>query len=188
MTPKRSSCGEGRCKFDEVCVNSGRILTRCAPLMALLTFLSGRNLWIFVSKFTEFGAKKLHKLYKMAQKKRSHEEEASLESARGPSAHWQRLVLKISCPGCRGSRGRRRILQVGPKPSDRSRPAPAGTPPALSIPPNLRLTLARLAPTCTTERVTIQLTNGILGATVGGVEIVGPSSSLWDNELSFHFT
>ncbi|KAB5574967.1 hypothetical protein PHYPO_G00215180 [Pangasianodon hypophthalmus] len=34
-----------------------------------------RNLWIFVSKFTEFGAKKLHRLYKMAQKKRSQEEE-----------------------------------------------------------------------------------------------------------------
>ncbi|KAF0041136.1 hypothetical protein F2P81_007034 [Scophthalmus maximus] len=34
-----------------------------------------RNLWIFVSKFTEFGARKLHKLYKMAQKKRLHEEE-----------------------------------------------------------------------------------------------------------------
>ncbi|XP_075945167.1 chromodomain-helicase-DNA-binding protein 2 isoform X2 [Anarhichas minor] len=34
-----------------------------------------RNLWIFVSKFTEFGARKLHKLYKMALKKRSHEEE-----------------------------------------------------------------------------------------------------------------
>uniref|UniRef100_A0A3P8UY20 Chromodomain helicase DNA binding protein 2 n=1 Tax=Cynoglossus semilaevis TaxID=244447 RepID=A0A3P8UY20_CYNSE len=34
-----------------------------------------RNLWIFVSKFTEFGARKLHKLYKMAQKKRTHEEE-----------------------------------------------------------------------------------------------------------------
>ncbi|XP_051917069.1 chromodomain-helicase-DNA-binding protein 2 isoform X2 [Hippocampus zosterae] len=34
-----------------------------------------RNLWIFVSKFTEFSARKLHKLYKMAQKKRSHEEE-----------------------------------------------------------------------------------------------------------------
>uniref|UniRef100_A0A8C7KH38 Chromodomain helicase DNA binding protein 2 n=1 Tax=Oncorhynchus kisutch TaxID=8019 RepID=A0A8C7KH38_ONCKI len=33
------------------------------------------NLWIFVSKFTEFGARKLHKLYKMAQKKRSQEEE-----------------------------------------------------------------------------------------------------------------
>ncbi|XP_069841029.1 chromodomain-helicase-DNA-binding protein 2 isoform X3 [Dendropsophus ebraccatus] len=34
-----------------------------------------RNLWIFVSKFTEFGARKLHKLYKMAHKKRSQEEE-----------------------------------------------------------------------------------------------------------------
>ncbi|XP_054893449.1 chromodomain-helicase-DNA-binding protein 2 isoform X2 [Poeciliopsis prolifica] len=34
-----------------------------------------RNLWIFVSKFTEFSARKLHKLYKMAQKKRSHDEE-----------------------------------------------------------------------------------------------------------------
>uniref|UniRef100_A0A8C4TTI3 DNA helicase n=1 Tax=Falco tinnunculus TaxID=100819 RepID=A0A8C4TTI3_FALTI len=30
-----------------------------------------RNLWIFVSKFTEFDARKLHKLYKMAHKKRS---------------------------------------------------------------------------------------------------------------------
>ncbi|KAM9062922.1 chromodomain-helicase-DNA-binding protein 2 isoform X1 [Sarcophilus harrisii] len=34
-----------------------------------------RNLWIFVSKFTEFDARKLHKLYKMAHKKRSQEEE-----------------------------------------------------------------------------------------------------------------
>ncbi|XP_056334877.1 chromodomain-helicase-DNA-binding protein 2 isoform X3 [Danio aesculapii] len=34
-----------------------------------------RNLWIFVSKFTEFGAQKLHRLYKKAQKKRSQEEE-----------------------------------------------------------------------------------------------------------------
>ena len=40
-----------------------------------LCFSGGRNLWIFVSKFTEFGARKLHKLYKMALKKRSHEEE-----------------------------------------------------------------------------------------------------------------
>lgn len=38
-----------------------------------------RNLWIFVSKFTEFGARKLHKLYKMAQKKRSHEEEVTCQ-------------------------------------------------------------------------------------------------------------
>uniref|UniRef100_A0AAR2JC09 DNA helicase n=1 Tax=Pygocentrus nattereri TaxID=42514 RepID=A0AAR2JC09_PYGNA len=37
-----------------------------------------RNLWIFVSKFTEFGARKLHKLYKMAQKKRSQEEEVNI--------------------------------------------------------------------------------------------------------------
>ncbi|XP_029430431.1 chromodomain-helicase-DNA-binding protein 2 isoform X2 [Rhinatrema bivittatum] len=34
-----------------------------------------RNLWIFVSKFTESDARKLHKLYKMAHKKRSQEEE-----------------------------------------------------------------------------------------------------------------
>uniref|UniRef100_A0A8C4EQM4 Chromodomain helicase DNA binding protein 2 n=1 Tax=Dicentrarchus labrax TaxID=13489 RepID=A0A8C4EQM4_DICLA len=46
-----------------------------------------RNLWIFVSKFTEFGARKLHKLYKMAQKKRSHEEEASCSSFYQPGTH-----------------------------------------------------------------------------------------------------
>ncbi|KAG8145171.1 hypothetical protein E2320_013542, partial [Naja naja] len=34
-----------------------------------------RNLWVFVSKFTEFNAKKLHKIYKMASKKRSREQE-----------------------------------------------------------------------------------------------------------------
>uniref|UniRef100_A0A8C6J7Z0 DNA helicase n=1 Tax=Melopsittacus undulatus TaxID=13146 RepID=A0A8C6J7Z0_MELUD len=38
-----------------------------------------RNLWIFVSKFTEFDARKLHKLYKMAHKKRSQEEEVRPE-------------------------------------------------------------------------------------------------------------
>uniref|UniRef100_H3BD82 Chromodomain helicase DNA binding protein 2 n=1 Tax=Latimeria chalumnae TaxID=7897 RepID=H3BD82_LATCH len=32
-----------------------------------------RNLWVFVSKFTEFDARKLYKLYKMANKKRSQE-------------------------------------------------------------------------------------------------------------------
>uniref|UniRef100_A0A4W6CND0 Chromodomain helicase DNA binding protein 2 n=1 Tax=Lates calcarifer TaxID=8187 RepID=A0A4W6CND0_LATCA len=46
-----------------------------------------RNLWIFVSKFTEFGARKLHKLYKMAQKKRSHEEEASCSLLK-VLTHW----------------------------------------------------------------------------------------------------
>uniref|UniRef100_A0A3Q1D8H4 DNA helicase n=1 Tax=Amphiprion ocellaris TaxID=80972 RepID=A0A3Q1D8H4_AMPOC len=55
-----------------------------------------RNLWIFVSKFTEFGARKLHKLYKMAQKKRSHEEEVSC------TKHWS-SVLTIWCfPAARG--------------------------------------------------------------------------------------
>ncbi|XP_074489112.1 chromodomain-helicase-DNA-binding protein 2 isoform X3 [Sebastes fasciatus] len=43
-----------------------------------------RNLWIFVSKFTEFGARKLHKLYKMAQKKRSHEEEKEQKKKEDP--------------------------------------------------------------------------------------------------------
>lgn len=33
-------------------------------------FFPSRNLWIFVSKFTEFDARKLHKLYKHAIKKR----------------------------------------------------------------------------------------------------------------------
>uniref|UniRef100_A0A3P8QRD6 DNA helicase n=1 Tax=Astatotilapia calliptera TaxID=8154 RepID=A0A3P8QRD6_ASTCA len=56
-----------------------------------------RNLWIFVSKFTEFGARKLHKLYKMAQKKRSHEEEVS--SCLGLNlTYWQR-DRKYSYPG-----------------------------------------------------------------------------------------
>ncbi|XP_008293776.1 chromodomain-helicase-DNA-binding protein 2 isoform X2 [Stegastes partitus] len=44
-----------------------------------------RNLWIFVSKFTEFGARKLHKLYKMAQKKRSHEEEKEQKKKEDPT-------------------------------------------------------------------------------------------------------
>uniref|UniRef100_A0A8C1GAW0 Chromodomain helicase DNA binding protein 2 n=1 Tax=Cyprinus carpio TaxID=7962 RepID=A0A8C1GAW0_CYPCA len=44
-----------------------------------------RNLWIFVSKFTEFGARKLHKLYKMAQKKRSQEEEKEQKKKDDPA-------------------------------------------------------------------------------------------------------
>lgn len=35
-----------------------------------MVFVFHRNLWIFVSKFTEFDARKLHKLYKHAIKKR----------------------------------------------------------------------------------------------------------------------
>lgn len=44
----------------------GNLLT---PLM-FDCVASCRNLWIFVSKFTEFDARKLHKLYKHAIKKR----------------------------------------------------------------------------------------------------------------------
>ncbi|CAF88369.1 unnamed protein product, partial [Tetraodon nigroviridis] len=109
-----------------------------------------RNLWIFVSKFTVFGAIKLHNLYKMAQKKRSYEEEASLEKVPG-------------------SRGGRRIPQGGPKTSDQSRLGPVETPPVLSYPPNLPLTLARPAPTDTTGRRTTWLTNDILVAMTGEI-------------------
>ena len=36
-------------------------------------FSAVRNLWVFVSKFTEFDATRLHKLYKHAVKKREDE-------------------------------------------------------------------------------------------------------------------
>lgn len=96
-------------------------------------------------------------------------------------------MLKISRHVSRGSRGRRRILQGGPKPSDRSRPAPVETPLVLSYPPNLHLTLARPAPTDTTERLTITRTNDILVVTVGGIEIVRIYGTLRDNEHLFLF-
>lgn len=104
-----------------------------------------------------------------------------------PLVHWQCLVLKISCHVSRGSRGRRRILQGGPKPSGRSRPAPVETPLVLSYPPNLHLTPARPAPTDTTERLTIQPTNDILVVMVGGIEIVRIYGTLRDNEHLFNF-
>lgn len=138
-------------------------LIRRARLTAPLTSSLGRNLWIFVSKFTEFGARKLHKLYKMAQKKRSHEEEASSGSSGGGEQ-----PVKPPCHVSRGSRGRRRTPRGGPKPSGRSRPAPAETPPVLSYPPNLHPTRASPAPTGTTESLTTRLISAILAATVGG--------------------
>ncbi|XP_063781800.1 chromodomain-helicase-DNA-binding protein 2 isoform X2 [Pseudophryne corroboree] len=49
------------------------------------TKLWRRNLWIFVSKFTEFDARKLHKLYKMAHKKRAQEEEEQKKKDSPPS-------------------------------------------------------------------------------------------------------
>lgn len=96
-------------------------------------------------------------------------------------------MLKISLHVSRGSRGKRRILQGGPKPSDRSRPAPVETPLVLSYPPNLHLTPARPASTDTTERLTIQLTNDILVVMVGGTENVRIYGALRDNEHLFIF-
>lgn len=47
-----------------------------------------------MSKFTEFGARKLHKLYKMAQKKRSQEEEVS--SLPSGSTQGSSIALRLS--------------------------------------------------------------------------------------------
>ncbi|XP_061679527.1 chromodomain-helicase-DNA-binding protein 2 isoform X2 [Syngnathoides biaculeatus] len=58
-----------------------------------------RNLWIFVSKFTEFGARKLHKLYKMAQKKRSHEEEKEHKKKDEPPSRGKSFRADASASG-----------------------------------------------------------------------------------------
>uniref|UniRef100_A0A8U8CBD0 DNA helicase n=1 Tax=Geospiza parvula TaxID=87175 RepID=A0A8U8CBD0_GEOPR len=55
-----------------------------------------RNLWIFVSKFTEFDARKLHKLYKMAHKKRSQEEEVRPKSHVPHNPHSQKIHMPPS--------------------------------------------------------------------------------------------
>lgn len=75
-TPNMSKHGDGKMIIYDLCWsnNEAKLLN---PANHYFVPFFGRNLWIFVSKFTEFGARKLHKLYKMAQKKRSHEEEAS---------------------------------------------------------------------------------------------------------------
>lgn len=54
-----------------------------------------RYLWTFVSKFTEFDAKKLHKLYRHAKKKRNEEaEEVSQTSWRNRENHYlQRIIV-----------------------------------------------------------------------------------------------
>ncbi|XP_033845032.1 chromodomain-helicase-DNA-binding protein 1 [Periophthalmus magnuspinnatus] len=46
-----------------------------------------KNLWIFVSKFTEFDARKLHKLYKHAIKKRQENAQAMEQNTRGSNTH-----------------------------------------------------------------------------------------------------
>lgn len=82
---------------------------------------------------------------------------------------WQQQPFKPCCHVSRGSRGRGRILQGGPKPSGQSRPAPAETPLVLSCPPNLHPTPASPAPTgTTTESLTTQPINATLAVTVRG--------------------
>ncbi|KAG7221215.1 hypothetical protein INR49_017432, partial [Caranx melampygus] len=46
-----------------------------------------KNLWIFVSKFTEFDARKLHKLYKHAIKKRQENAQAMEQNTRSTNTH-----------------------------------------------------------------------------------------------------
>ncbi|XP_011480396.1 chromodomain-helicase-DNA-binding protein 1 [Oryzias latipes] len=46
-----------------------------------------KNLWIFVSKFTEFDARKLHKLYKHAIKKRQESAQAAEQNTRTANTH-----------------------------------------------------------------------------------------------------
>lgn len=46
-----------------------------------------KNLWIFVSKFTEFDARKLHKLYKHAIKKRQENAQAMEQNTRNTNTH-----------------------------------------------------------------------------------------------------
>lgn len=138
-----------------------------------------RNLWIFVSKFTEFGARKLHKLYKMAQKKRSHEEEVSCFFF-FPSIYWCEvnillcieLRLKMKPFNLsRRSRRRRMILQGGLNLSDQSRLVPVETPQVLS-PLKLHLTHLRPAPMDTTENRTMQLINGTSAMRVSVIGIL----------------
>ncbi|KAF7216703.1 chromodomain-helicase-DNA-binding protein 1 isoform X1 [Nothobranchius furzeri] len=60
-----------------------------------------KNLWIFVSKFTEFDARKLHKLYKHAIKKRQENAQAMEQNTRSLNTHSYKHAdverLKDSC-------------------------------------------------------------------------------------------
>uniref|UniRef100_A0AAQ5Z734 DNA helicase n=1 Tax=Amphiprion ocellaris TaxID=80972 RepID=A0AAQ5Z734_AMPOC len=57
-----------------------------------------RNLWIFVSKFTEFGARKLHKLYKMAQKKMPQGDQDSTDTTENPTMQLASGTLAMMVP------------------------------------------------------------------------------------------
>ncbi|KAJ8281014.1 hypothetical protein GJAV_G00062350 [Gymnothorax javanicus] len=81
-----------------------------------------RNLWIFVSKFTEFGARKLHKLYKMAQKKRSQEEEKDQKKKEESSSRKKPFRPEPSG----SSRDSLSSQKPHPPPSHPSQPPPQG--------------------------------------------------------------
>lgn len=186
VTPKRSNCGEGRLirwYLSEIHQDSYPLHSANGSSDP---FLRQKPLDICVKVYGVWSEE--------ASQALQNGTEETIARGRGkfrnctwPLVHWQCLVLKISRHVSRGSRGRRRILQGGPKRSDRSRPAPVETPLVLSYPPNLHLTLARPAPTDTTERLTITLTNDILVVMVGGIEIVRIYSTLRDNEHLFLF-
>ncbi|XP_048418921.1 chromodomain-helicase-DNA-binding protein 2 isoform X1 [Stegostoma tigrinum] len=73
-----------------------------------------RNLWIFVSKFTEFDARKLHKLYKLAQKRRSQEEEEQKKKENNSESKRQ---FKLEPSGSsRDSMNSQSHVQHGPPP------------------------------------------------------------------------
>uniref|UniRef100_A0A4W4GK68 DNA helicase n=1 Tax=Electrophorus electricus TaxID=8005 RepID=A0A4W4GK68_ELEEL len=127
-----------------------------------------RNLWIFVSKFTEFGARKLHKLYKMAQKKRSQEEEvksapAQDESMRFPSeTHIHSGSLLSPHVSFRRSK-RRKTTLAGKSPSGQNHPDRVGILAEPSLQPNPtcpRTTLQVPPPTPTTESPTTSPVRG----------------------------
>lgn len=78
--------------WDTVHFNGMRLWSFLKPLV----FVFYRNLWIFVSKFTEFDARKLHKLYKHAIKKR--QENAQVED---PTATLNLDYSMTSCTDIR---------------------------------------------------------------------------------------
>ncbi|XP_055517457.1 chromodomain-helicase-DNA-binding protein 2 isoform X4 [Leucoraja erinacea] len=71
-----------------------------------------RNLWIFVSKFTEFDARKLHKLYKLAQKRRSQEEEE--QKKKGNNSESRRQFKPEPSGSSRDSMNSQSHMQHGP--------------------------------------------------------------------------
>ncbi|XP_072134198.1 chromodomain-helicase-DNA-binding protein 2 isoform X1 [Mobula birostris] len=73
-----------------------------------------RNLWIFVSKFTEFDARKLHKLYKLAQKRRSQEEVKEEQKKKENNSENRRQFKPEPSGSSRDSMSSQSHMQHGP--------------------------------------------------------------------------